>query len=294
MSRLAALLLAGCALCWACDKAPQAARSSDRANADQQAERRRIVEFWRVYEQATRLRVAGDVGGALVRYDSALALNPDHGDALYHAGAAAFQLHDFATAQSHWRRLLAVDGSNARAHVQLGVLYSCGLPGAPVDLAQARWQLERALDLNRAETGPQVLLGEIALLQDSLVMAGRHFEATRNTNERSVAAHYFGGYLHWLAGRHAAAQKALEQALVAGGDQRHDPSASAEGQTRRGFRPLLESGIQSPLAPYWQATVQQLPAVDDSTTQAEYERFHRTLGSVQQAFLPSQSKGNDR
>ena len=135
------------------------------------------------------MRVAGDEAAALARYDSALALNPDHGDALYHSGSAAFALGDFAAAESRWRRLLAVDASNARAHVQLGVLYSCGLPGAPVDLQRARQEMERALSLNRAETGPQVRLGEIALLQGDPVAAARYLEAARQTNERSVAAH---------------------------------------------------------------------------------------------------------
>jgi tetratricopeptide (TPR) repeat protein len=123
-------------LCACGEHAAPPTSEADRPPAD--PAHQQVVDLWRVYQQATRLRVAGDVAAALAHYDSALALNPDHGDALYHSGGVAFQLGDFAEAESRWRRLLAVDDCNARAHVQLGALYSCGLPGAPFDLTRAR------------------------------------------------------------------------------------------------------------------------------------------------------------
>lgn len=126
-------------------------------------------------------------------------------------------------AEARWQQLLQTDGSNARAHAQLGMLYSCGLPGAPVDLSRARRQIGQALVLNRAETGPQVRLGEIALLQGDEAAASGYLEAERRTNERSVA-------------------------IAAAGGSQTDNSASAEGQTRRGNRPLLESGHVGPFA----------------------------------------------
>ncbi|MDA0337500.1 MAG: hypothetical protein O2782_20240, partial [bacterium] len=87
---------------------PAATPASEAAVSVATAERQRVVEFWRVFRQATTLRVAGDVVAARASYDSALVLNPDHGDALYHAGGVAFQLKDYAAAESRWRRLLAV------------------------------------------------------------------------------------------------------------------------------------------------------------------------------------------
>ena len=263
-----------CAILWACGEpaAPPAAEA-DRPPAD--PARQQVVDFWRVYQQATRLRVAGDVAAALVHYDSALARNPDHGDALYHSGGAAFQLGYFAEAESRWRRLLAVDDSNARAHMQLGALYSCGVPGAPFDLTRARQELERALALNRAITGPQERLGEIALLQGDLTAAASHLNAARQTNERSVTAHYLSGYLYWQAGRVEAATTVLGEAISAAGGGRADASASAEGQTRLGFRPLLEAGQEGPLAPLWKEQLAAIGQVTEAIAQAEYERFHQ-------------------
>ena len=198
-----------------------------------------------------------------------------------------------AAAESRWRRLLAVDASNARAHVQLGVLYSCGLPGAPVDLQRARQEMERALSLNRAETGPQVRLGEIALLQGDTAAAARYLEAARQTNERSVAAHYFSGYLHWAARRFEAAREALGAAVAAADDGAVDASASAEGQTRRGFRPLLERGHDGPLAPHWQGRMEDFGPVTSAAVHSEYERFHRALGSLRGEFSSPESRGNE-
>jgi tetratricopeptide (TPR) repeat protein len=246
--------------------------------------RQKIVDFWRVYNHATLFRVGGDVATALVYYDSALALNPDHGDALYNSAGVAFQLGDFPEAERRWRRLLAVDDSNARAHVQLGALYSCGLPGAPMNLPRARQELERALTLNRAVTGPQVRLGEIALLQGDTDAAEAHLTAARQTNERSVTAHYLLGYLYWQAGRIEAAGEALHQATVAGRGGHVDASASAEGQTKRGYRPLLETVQDGPLALHWQTHLEALTSVTAATTHVEYERFHRATSSLRERF----------
>ena len=281
-----------CIAVWACDE-PAATPVVDTDPAMPTAARQRILDFWQVYQRATKLRVTGDVAAALARYDSALALNPSHGDALYHSGGAAFHLRDYSTAESHWRRLLAVDGSNARAHVQLGAMYSCGLPGAPVDLAQAREELVRALAINPVATGPQVRLGEIALLQGDTQAATASLEAVRQTNERSVTAHYLGGYLHWQAGRLEAAADALGQATGAAGGGRAEASASAEGQTRRGFRPLLETGDDGLLAPHWQGRLADFGPVTQATTQTEYDRFHRATDALRQRFATVESTSGE-
>lgn len=265
-------LLAACAC--AAPEPPPAERTSPT-----EAARQRELSFWRLYREATRQRIAGAPDMALAHYDSALALKPRHGDALYHSGNAAFELARFDTAEARWRRLLAVDASNARAHVQLGVLYSCGRSGAPQDLDRARAELQRALALNRAETGPQERLAEIALLQGDEEAALRHAEAVRRTNERSVAAHYLVGYLHWRAGRAHEARYALESAVHAASGGEAEVSASGEGQTRKGdYRPLLAAAEGGLLAvsrqrlSAWPA--QEIAAAD---VDREYESFARRL-----------------
>ena len=255
--------------------------------------RQRVLDFWRIYRDATQMRVDGDVAAALTRYDSALALNPDHGDALYYSGSAAFELGFFTDADTRWRRLLKLDSSNARAHSLLGVLYSCGLPGAPVDLPLARRELELALALNRAETGPQVRLGEIALLQGDWAAAADYLDGARQTNQRSVAAHYLSGYLHWRAGHLEPARSALGAAVTAAGGGVAEVSASAEGQTRRGFRPLLESGHDGPLAAHWQKLDDGFGPITVATTQSEYEGFHQTMDTQREVLSQQMRTGRE-
>jgi len=121
-----------------------------------------------------------------------------------------------------------------------------------------------------------VRLGEIVLLQGDLATAAGHLNAARQTNERSVTAHYLSGYLYWQAGRVEAAIAALHQAIGAAACGEADASASAEGQTRLGFRPLLEAGQDGPLAPLWKGRLATL----EEATQAEYDRFHQATDSL--------------
>jgi tetratricopeptide (TPR) repeat protein len=255
--------------------------------------RQRVLDFWRIYREATQMRVDGEVSASLTRYDSALVINPDHGDALYYSGSAAFQQGQYADAETRWRRLLRNDSSNARAHAQLGMLYSCGLPGAPVDLPRARHELEQALALNRAETGPQVRLGEVALLQGDLAAAAGYLNAARQTNQRAVAAHYLSGYLHWQAGHFDRASSALSDAITAIGGGTAEASASAEGQTRRGFRPLLESGHDGPLAVHWQRLAGGFGPVTAATTQSEYERLQQVIDTQREEFSQRPRTGEE-
>jgi uncharacterized protein HemY len=170
------------------------------------------------------------------------------------------------------------------------MLYSCGVEGAPFDLTRAQQQLESALDLNRAETGSQVRLGEIALLQADLRRARQHLDAARATNARSLAAHYLAGYVAWQSGDSAAALAALTAAVRTAGGGVEERSASSEGQTRRGHRPLLESGHAGLLASQWQHLARWGGTLSLATTGAEYERFHQALAATR-ARLPRDDAG---
>lgn len=274
--------LAACAA-WlaalACGAAPERADEAPGAGPTA-AERQRVLAFWRHYNGATQRRVAGDPAAARAGYDSALVLDPRHADALYYVGNAAFELGDFAAAEVAWRRLLAVDPAGARAHVQLGVLYSCDAAGATFDLARARQELEAALALNSAETGVLVRLGEVLLVQGDLAGAAGRLEAARRTHPGSVGAHYLCGYLAWRDGARGAALDDLRQAVAAAGGGRADPSASSEGQTRRGAQPLLESGRAGLLAPHHQRLQDWPGQVTAPAAQAEYEALHRALEAL--------------
>ena len=246
-----------------------------------------MKRFWLHYRTATAARIAQDPATARTYFDSALALQPQHHDALYYGGNAAFELGRFAEAEQLWRRELADNEHSARAHAQIGMLYSIGHAGAPFDLIVAQQELEAAHLLNRAETGPLVRLGEVSLLQADTAAANRWLAAAAQTNARSLAAVYLRGYLAWDRGDFEQAQVLLTRAAHLGSGSVTETSASAEGQTKRGNRPLLEGRRTSELGRFWRR-LQKDGSADSARTAGnllattEYGHFDRALNSARE------------
>lgn len=213
-------------------------------------ERERLGRFWRVYRDATALRIAGQPAEAAAAYEQALALNPGHQDALYYLGNAYFDLGDLARAEQSWRRLVEVDPTNARGHSQLGVLYSCVGAPAFVHLDRAAAEFERALEINREETGSLMHLGEIALLQEDLARAESYFNAVIGSNYTSVAAYVYRAYLAWASGAGDEATQLLAGAARHAQGDAPSQAAPSEGDTRTGRAPLVTgTSICRPMRP---------------------------------------------
>lgn len=204
-------------------------------------ERGRLLRFWEIYRQATEHRIAGRIRDAAAAYEQALAFNPGHQDALYYLGSMRFDLGDLPAAEASWRRLVEVDPSNARGHSQLGVLYSCVDNPVFLQLDRAAAEFERALVINREETGSLLHLGEVALLQGNLERARGYFDAVVGSNHTSVPAYTYRAYVAWKQG------KTDEAALLFGTAVRHaqpdTPPAgvAGEGDTKAGRAPMVRA-----------------------------------------------------
>ncbi|HET9708249.1 MAG TPA: FG-GAP-like repeat-containing protein, partial [Gemmatimonadales bacterium] len=85
-------------------------------------DRASVEQFWALMREGTAQRVARQSAAALATYQRALALNPNHADALYYAGNMQLALGDYADAAATWRRLLALDPASARGQSQMGAL----------------------------------------------------------------------------------------------------------------------------------------------------------------------------
>ena len=108
--------------------------------------------------------------------------------------------------------------------------------------------------------------------------AAQWLTAATQTNTRSVAAVYLRGYVAWSEGDSEEAQSRLMAARDLAGGGPEEVSASAEGQTRHGHRPLLESGRISALAVFWRRLAD--PRHPDDTflsAETEYADFHDSL-----------------
>jgi len=201
-------------------------------------ERARTRRFWEVYRQATDLRIAGRMEMARAAYEEALLLNPKHEDALYYQGAMARALGDFNAAAQAWERLLALNPAAARAHAQLGDLHLC-YPGEAVfspEVAGSHYQ--QAYDLNKEETGSLLGLGRTGLVAGDFSAARAAFTAVIGSNEGSVAAYFFLGYLDWKDGNLPSAQTRLEAAFQRTRPEAPTQAVQGEGDTRAGARPL--------------------------------------------------------
>ena len=234
-----------------------------------------IRQFWAHYRRASDRRVNGDTEAALAAYEQALSFDPDHEDALYYRGNMAMESGRFELAQESWRRLLAVNPKSARAHGQLGALYSAGIPGAPFDLEAAETEVLQAHALNREESGPLLKLGEIALLRGDHALARQRLSAALQTNFRSAGALYLSGYLDWLAGDLPAARERLQAAVEISSGVTYSESASSEGNTRKGSRPLLEGGLRygAALPARWALLRDWRGPISPDRATAEYENL---------------------
>lgn len=203
------------------------------------SDRAQVQDFWKLYREATLLRVARMTQRASDTYARALELNPKHEDVLYYYGSMRLELGDFAGAARAWRTLAAVNLSSARAHSELGSLYLCLDPGAPFQLDSAQWHLERAHEINKEETGPLVRLGEVALLRGDLATAKLRFEQVLVTHAGNGVARFYAGYVEWKNGNTALARQQFARGVAAAASGTPVAHASAEGDTRRGTAALM-------------------------------------------------------
>ncbi|MCR4340809.1 MAG: FG-GAP-like repeat-containing protein [Gemmatimonadaceae bacterium] len=202
-------------------------------------DRMQVRDFWRLYREATALRVARRPQRASDAYARALELNPGHEDALYYYGSMRLDLGDFAGAARAWRALAAVNPSSARAHSELGSLYLCLEAGAPFQLDSAEQHIARAHEINKEETGPLVRLGEVALLRDDLAAAKRHFEAVLITHRGNGLARFYAGYVEWKNGNTALAEQQFARAVAPAESVTPSVQPPGEGDTRRGTAALV-------------------------------------------------------
>ena len=198
------------------------------------AERQRVQGFWSAYRQATSDRVAGRIAEAATQYQAALAINPDHRDALYYLGSVSFDLGEFAEAETVWNRLLEVDPQGSRGYARLGDLYMCFEQPSFFDLDKAEQVFLRSVAINRGETGPLLRLGELAVIRGDMTTALEYLDAVAATNFRSVPAFFFRGYVAWKRGQSTEALNHFREASLQAKPAESIAGAPTEGDTESG------------------------------------------------------------
>ena len=266
-------LMAGCA-------SHTASQESDSAS---EAERTRVVRFWKLYREATQRRLSGELEAAVELYRQALALDSLHENALYYLGNTYLELGRLEDAYQVWQRLAAAHPRSNRAFMQLGRLQMCYPESPRFDLQAARISFERALALNK-DSGPVLHLGEVALLEGRFEEAARLFDKVLAMNFRSVPAYVLKAYLAWRVGDRKTAATLLAQARPYARPRTDAARLQLEeGNTRTGRALVSEEATMCPLLDFDEA------ALADTTRPLDPDRFFRPLAERLERLLPEKS-----
>jgi tetratricopeptide (TPR) repeat protein len=155
-----------------------------------------VQQFWEIYNKAGQERAAGHLAAAIALYRTALALKPNHEGSLYYLGNCYLDLGRYSEAISTYQRLIAVNPVGSRGYFQLGLVYASLKAGAPFNPKKAEQYLRRALQVD-PDTGAQLGVGEVALLEGEWLRAREALQGLNADNNTSVAAPYLLGYLCW-------------------------------------------------------------------------------------------------
>jgi tetratricopeptide (TPR) repeat protein len=229
--------------------------------------------FWELHRRAQELFGQGAWEEAAALFAEMTALDPRHEDALYYRGNSLLELGRFAEASECWEQLVRVNSLSSRALIQLGIVHTLPDAGALFDLDAASNAFETAHLINREESRPLMLRGEVDLAQGKLEAAREHLEAAYRMNPRATSALYLSGYIAWKKGDARAARELLRGArasleeeasaggLVGEGDTRSDDMAAERRKAarRRLFGRCIEALRAAPESP---APEQIYPCVD--------------------------------
>ena len=212
------------------------------------SDRERVVTFWERQRGAMdAMKVENDVPKAIALFRSALELNPEHEDSRYYLANLLAAEGDPGAALAEIETLLERNPRSHRGNKQWGILKAMQA-GDRADLEAAREALERALEINREETGSLLALGEVDLLLGDTADAEERLEWACRTNPRAVGGFFLRAYIAWRRGERAESVRLLEAAQRARGEEWKPEGAAAEGDVAAKMH-----REESPLARYWRA-----------------------------------------
>jgi tetratricopeptide (TPR) repeat protein len=246
----------------------------------------RVQEFWGHYRRASQSRAAGQLEDAIRSYDLALALRPRHEDALYYRANCVFDLGRREDAIRTYEKLVEVNPlGSSRGYMQLGLVHAAIDDGAPLDLARARREFERALAVD-PDSGAVLALGEVALVAREWPEARERLRAADAGDPMSVAAPYLLGFLAWRSGggeqawtefRRAVTRAEIKKPAVKWteeGDVKADPALRWNALARQTVTGAYWLRVRRFLAP---------PGPKRADMEAEYRSLDGTLSALKNA-----------
>lgn len=195
--------------------------------------------FWNYHNQASNFLNSAQYDSAAYYYEKALAINSEHEGVLYYLGSSRLFLREYDEARVHWSKLAEINPLSVRARLQLGNLYFCMTPdNRQFDPEHALVFFHEAHLLNREDTGPQLKMAKIALLQNQLATADEHLNVVMSVNHLSYQAQFLRAYLKWVHKDRTTATEILSAAAELY-QNLTTTVVHGEGETSRGARAML-------------------------------------------------------
>ena len=221
-----------------------AAGSADAAGRRSRAE---VTAFWAAQRAGMdAMKRRGDLAEAIRRFREALGYDPGHEDSRYYLATCLWAEGAREEALEQLAELVRRSPMSHRGHRQLAV-YRALAARSDADLAAAAAAAERALAINREETGSLLLLGEIGLLQGDAPAAERHLERACRTNPRATGGFFLRAYLAWRRGDPAQARQLLTRARETRGKDWKPAGTVAEGDVA-----VRMHREETPLSRFWE------------------------------------------
>ncbi len=244
-------------------------------------EKESIRQFWQLYREATKHRIAGELKAAIADYSQALALNDNHENTLYYLGNMHWELGSYRAAESTWKRLVKINPASTRGHLRLGDLYLCFENKAHFNIAAAQREYKRAFDINREETGSLLRLGQLALIKGRLTEARGYFKAVLGTNSRSVPAQFLSGYIAWKQGSSAEASDLFGLAALYSQPADTSQGNLGAGDTRYGQPMTVSRRSDCQIFEQYLADLAQLkPPIPAAIVERRYQELGALLGRI--------------
>ncbi len=202
------------------------------ANVASDLTREEKKRFWKLNRHAQELFVNGNWEEAIAVYDEMATIDPRHEDTLYYRGNSLLELERYAEAGASWEELIRLNAGSSRAWVQLGILHTLPVAGEFFDLDAAAKAFETAHRINREQSRPPMLWGEVNVAQGKLDAAQKHLEVAYRMNPRSTTALYLDGYIAWKRGDADTARTLLERASASFEKEEAVRGVLGEGDTR--------------------------------------------------------------
>lgn len=212
---------------------------NDHYEPQERDDRTELRLFWEHHNHAKDFLNSSVYDSAAFYYEKALAINSEHEGVLYYLGSSRLFLREYDEARKHWEKLAEINPLSARARLQLGNLHFCMAPDNNLyEPATAEDYFHEAHLLNREDTGPQLNLAKISLIQNRLSKADEHLNVVLNVNFLSYQALFLKAYLDWIDEDIDSAHQALQEA-----QELHKNLTTTvmrgEGETIRGARAML-------------------------------------------------------